>query len=508
MTIPPDPDPAETEFGDASNRLTGTVIRGAGVASLGYLMTQVLTLAIFLVLARLATPDDFGVFAAGTIIVNTGGLFTESGMLAALIHRRDRIDEAASTAVISTAVGGLLVSLLALLASPLVGAFFSSDRVGSLAAGASGLLFIRSLRVVPEALLQRRFSFWRRMLVEPVQVIAFGAAAIVAAANGLGPWALVIGYYVSAVTDVLLSWLLLRWRPRFRLASFAMWRELVAYGRHVLTSNILIRLSDQVPNLLIGRFVGKGALGQYRYADRLASTPLSLVLAAASYVVLPAFARISHDESRIRGAFQQSLHWFSVIATPMGLIFIPFGIPLAVVLFGETWRDAGEAAIALGPFVVGASFCNLTAEVLKALGRPRLLNHVNAAIAGCCTLAMVALLRFDLIGVAAGVSIGTSLGAAYALRLAGRLLDLTAGAILREIWPAMAAGVAMVVIALPLARLVDPTSYGTVAGLLLLAAEGAVALGVYALALQMFAPDTFQRVRHLVGTARKPEPSG
>ena len=121
---------------------------------------------------------------------------------------------------------------------------------------------------------------------------------------------------------------------------------------------------------------------------------------------------------------------------------------------------------------------------------------------------MVALLRFDLIGVAAGVSIGTSLGAAYALRLAGRLLDLTAGAILREIWPAMAAGVAMVVIALPLARLVDPTSYGTVAGLLLLAAEGAVALGVYALALQMFAPDTFQRVRHLVGTARKPEPSG
>jgi O-antigen/teichoic acid export membrane protein len=502
LTFTPDPDPVETELGARTADLTGTVVRGAGVAGLGYITTQVLTLGIYLALARLATPDDFGEFAAATIVVTTGGLFTESGMLAALIHRPDRIDEAASTAVISTAVGGLVFGVAAFLVSPLIGDFFHSDRVGALAEASSGLLFIRSLRVVPEALLQRRFSFWRRMLVEPVGVITFGTAAVIAAANGLGPWALVIGYYVSAVTDVLLSWLLLRWRPRFRLASFGMWRELVGYGRHVLTSNILIRLSDQVPTLLVGRFVGKGALGQYRYTDRLASTPLSLVLAAGSYVILPAFARISDDQERIRGAFQQSLRWFSVIATPMGFIFIPFGIPLAVVLFGETWRQAGEAVIALGPFVVAASFCNLTAEVMKAMGQPRLLNHVNATIAVCCTLAMVALLGFGLVGVAAGVSVGTWLGAAFALRLAGRLLDLKARAMLREIWPAMAAGVVMVVVGLPLARLVDPTAYGTVTGLLLLAAEGAVSIGAYLLALQAFAPDTFQRIRHLLGFVR------
>ena len=68
---------------------------------------RLLTLGFYIVLARLATPEEFGQFAAASIVVNVGLLFTESGMLAALIHRRDRIEAAASTAVVSTALGGL-----------------------------------------------------------------------------------------------------------------------------------------------------------------------------------------------------------------------------------------------------------------------------------------------------------------------------------------------------------------------------------------------------------------
>ena len=254
------------------------MVRGAGLAGAGFALSQILTIGFYVALARLIDPKEFGEFAAAAVIVNVGLLFTESGMMAALIHRRDRLDEAAATAVIATAAGGVVFTLFALAASPLVGDFFDSSRVGVLAAALSGMLFIRSLQVVPEALLQRRFSFLRRMVIEPVQVIAFGVAAVIASVNGLGAWSLVIGYYASAVFDALLSWTLVRWRPRFRLASFAMWRELVGYGRHVIASSIVIRIGDEIPTALVGRFVGKGALGQYRYANRIASTPLGLIL--------------------------------------------------------------------------------------------------------------------------------------------------------------------------------------------------------------------------------------
>ena len=293
-----DPDPEVV-----SDDLTGTVLRGAGLSGIGHMLAQVFTLGFYLALARLLTPDDFGEFAAAAIILNAGLLFIESGMLAALISRRDRIEEAASTAVFSTALGGVAFSLLALAASPLVGLFFDSDRVAALAAAVSGLLLLRSLQVVPEALLQRRFSFLRRMVIEPLQVIAFGVAAVIAASDGLGPWALVIGYYAAAVTDVLLSWVLVRWRPQPGLASFAMWKELIGYARHVLASNVVLRLGEQVPTLLIGRYVGTAPLGQYRYADRIAGTPFLFILSAASSVILPAFSRISHERERFAAAF-------------------------------------------------------------------------------------------------------------------------------------------------------------------------------------------------------------
>jgi len=480
------------------------VLRGAGISGLGHVLAQTLTLGFYLALARTATPEDFGQFAAAAIVINAGLLFTESGMLAALIHRQERIDEAASTAVVSTAIGGVLFAVIALALSPLVGLLFDSDRIAALSAAMSGLLFIRSLAIVPGALLQRRFSFLRMMVIEPLQAIAFGLGAVIATSDGLGPWGLVIGFYAAAVTDVVFSWALLRWRPRFRQVSYSVWRELIGYARHVLASNVILRAGEQVPTVLIGRFVGAAPLGQYRYADRIASAPFMLILAAASYVILPAFARISHQRERFAEAFRQSLRWLSVLALPLGLILVPMGVSLAVVLFGEVWRDAGYAAMALAPFVGAATFINLASEALKAEGRPRVLIRIHTVTAITGTIAMVALLPLDLVGVAAGLSLGTCIGATYALARIGGILDLGASEMIRQIWPAAVAAVAMAATILPLDRLVlDPPSHGTAVGVLMLGAEGLAAFIVYASLLSALAPDTASRLRELLATARR-----
>lgn len=493
------------EAGEQAPRgLTGMVMRGASLSSLGYVLAQALALGFYLVLARLATPADFGEFAAAAIVINTGLLFTESGMLAALIQRRDRVDEAASTAVVSTAIGGLLFALAALALSPLIGALFHSSTIGALSAALSGILFVRSLQVVPEALLQRRFSFVRRMIIEPVQMIAFGVAAIVATSNDLGAWGLVIGYYAAAVTDVLLSWALVRWRPRLRDASFAMWRELIGFGRQVLVSNLILRAGQQVPVVLIGRYVSQNALGQYRYADRIASTPLALIVSAAAYVVLPAFARISHERERFQEAFLQSLRWFATIAFPLGLILIPLGVPLAVTLFGDVWRDAGEAAMALSVYTVGASIVSVASETYKAEGRPELLIRVHAVSMVTAAVAMVALLGYDLVGVSAGLSIGLAIGAVYSLHLVAGMLDVPRREIASQLWPPAVAAVVMAAALMPLDRLLlEPAERDTLVALLLLAAEQVAALVVYLGILTLCARDTVAQLRALLAAARR-----
>src|SRR5215211_3526364 len=109
--------------------LTNRVLGGVGLSGSGFLLTQLITLGTYLVLARLATPQDFGDWAAATVLVAVGVLFTESGMQAALIQRRGPIEEAANTALLATLAAGLTVSLVALAASPLVGSYFHSDRI-------------------------------------------------------------------------------------------------------------------------------------------------------------------------------------------------------------------------------------------------------------------------------------------------------------------------------------------------------------------------------------------
>jgi PST family polysaccharide transporter len=482
---------ALTEPDIGGEGLGQTVARGIGMAGIGYVAAQILTLVFYLVLARLISPHEFGLFAAASLLVAVGGLFTESGMMAALIHRRDRIEEAAATAVLATAASGAFFSLLALAAAPILGSFFGHGDITSMAAVLAGVMFIRALVVVPEALLQRRFSFLRRMVIQPVGVIALGVSAIVAAANGLGPWSLVIGYYASAITDLVLSWALARWRPNFRLASFGMWRELVAYGRHVLASVVVLNISGQLPVVLLGRFVGSGALGQYRYAERMSSTSLLVVIESASYVLFPALTRINDDRRRFLAASMRSLRLMCAVAFPLGAILIPLGVPLATIVFGEPWRESGYATMALIGVPIGGAVIAFATEVVKADGHPEVLVRLQGVVLGATVVAMVALLPLGLVGVAAGNSIGSCVGAVYALRKMSSLLDTSAADLLREIWPPGLAALVMAAVLVPVEFLViDASSLGTIAGLLLIGAEGIVGALLFLLALWMVAPRT------------------
>jgi O-antigen/teichoic acid export membrane protein len=497
---PPDrPQSVEIEPDPAS--LTEITVRGAGLAGAGHILSQVLTLGFYVVLARLATPHDFGAFTAGSLLVSLGMLFTESGMMAALIHRADRIDEAASTAVVAAAAGGLALTVLALAAAPIVGLIFDSSTVAELAAVSSGLLLLRSLLVVPEALFQRRFSFLRRVVIEPFGVLVFGAAAIIATANGLGAWGILIGYYAGAAGDVLLSWALLDWRPRRRQVSFQVWRELIAYGRHILTGAAVWRAGDQVPVVLIGRFAGAASLGQFRYCNRIISTPFSLIVQAGSYVLFPALARISASRDRLRAACRRSLRLMCAFAFPLTLLLVPLAVPLAVIVFGGVWRDAGYAAMAMAGWPVAGTLVSFTSEVVKADGHPEILPRMHAVTLIAGTISMLALLPLDLIGVVVGYSIGWLAGGAYGLRRTAQLLEMPLIEMWREVMPPAFAAMLMAGLLTPLEfLLVQADTHGTAIGLALLAAEGLLGAAIYLAALRVLARGTLRELREVTAS--------
>jgi PST family polysaccharide transporter len=488
---------------EGSRNLTATVVRGISLASGGYSLSLGFTFAAYLALARLATPKDFGKFAAGSILIGVGSLFVESGMLAALVQRRDRMEEAASTAFAATVLGGVGASVIALALSPLVGLFFRNPSIGVVAAAMSGTFVLRQSIIVPNALMQRRFSFVRRAVLDPAAACAFGVTAVIACAHGMGVWGLVTGTYASILVEVILSWSLAGWRPQLHRSSFGMWRELIRFGRHVIGAEFVSRTTMEMSTAFVGRFLGAPALGQFQYAARIAARPLGAFVNTTSYVLFPAFARISDDQLRFRRAFLRSLRWMCVVMFPASLMLFALGKPFVVVLFGERWREAGSALMAMCLYPAGHSFDSLGSETFKAAGRPNLLLRMHVAGLILTAAFMIVLLPFGLLGLAAALSLRSVGVAVYALRASGRVIGIPIRLILDEAWPPAVAAVALVGVVFPIEHfVVHAESHQTIIALALLVAEGTLGVAVYLGALTMTAPATTRSLLHAVQQAR------
>lgn len=481
--------------------LTGTTVRGIRVAGIGYAVTTALTFATFVVLARLVTPAAFGAYAAGTVITGIGGLFAESGMMAALINIRDRLDEAASTAFYSLLVSGVLLMLGSLALSPLIGLFYGDSHVALIAAVMSGWLFIRAMTIVPDALLQRRFSFRRRVIVDPLGIVAWAAASIPLAAAGAGVWSLVAGNYASMIVQVVAAWGFVHFVPRRRLASVAMWRELASFARAVIASEILRRVAQQMDALMLGKFQGTAPLGQYRNGLRLASQPAFAFVAVTAYVLYPAFARIGAAPQRIAAAARRVFVMAMTVAVPVSFASIPLGVPLAVVFFGPQWRPAGHAIAGLCGMVLGTTIVSIASELFKSISRPRALVGVQAVGFGLIVVTVtIAAVVWGLLGVAIAMSFSTCATAAFALARVCALVDISP----RSLWSwfagPFAASAVMILAILAYDSAVDVLSHPEATRLLLVI--GAVGVGIVVYAVVLAAIDAPRR-REAIGWLRR-----
>ena len=481
--------------------LAGVVLRGVGFAGAGYGSSQVLTFATYLALAKLITPGAFGMFAAGSIVAGVGTIVGESGMLAALIHRRDRLDEALNSALLATAAGGILLTILGLATSPLVGLYFHSNTARDVAAVMAATMFLRLIALVPDAQLQRRFSFFRRVIIDPLSVVAFAAGAVTAGAYGLGVWSLVIGTYAAALVNVVAAWALAGWRPHPSRASVAMWRELARYGRSVVGAEFIRRVTMEIPVIALGRFSGAGALGQFTYSFRVATQPLRALVNVGGYVLLPAFSRIAPERERFQMAVLRALRWVSATSFPVGMLLVPLGTPAVVLLFGETWRDAGYGAMALAGYCAALSLDSLASEAWKAYGRPDMLPRMHGLSFVLTVICVGALVTFGLVGVTIGMSVSAIGVAAYAIWGMSKALGISISSLEREIWPAALASVLMGGGLFLLEHfIVEADRHGTVVGLFLVAGEAVLGLVVYLLLLSVLAPAT---TRELAAGSRR-----
>jgi O-antigen/teichoic acid export membrane protein len=482
--------------------LSGVLKRGVGYAAIGAVVCQIVVVAQTIALGRLLGPEAVGVYTAGAVLLGFLLTFAQGALAQALVHREGDIENAANTVLVVTCATGLLLGIGILIASPLIGSLFHSDEAGEIAAVTSGLMLLYMCATVPDALMQRAFQFKQRLIIQPAARIAFATVSVVLAVSGWGAWAMVAGSYAQITVLVILSWWMAKWRPFRGRFSFRLWREMAAFSLPLLFENITFGIRDAVQQVVLGRRLGTTDLGQFRYGFQMAYLPAVAVTDVFAYVLFPAFARIASDGKRFQEAFLRALGWCWFGALPIGALLVLVGEPVAVLVFGEEWRPAGAAAMAMAGIAVGAALHSLGAQVIKGSGRMSLINWLSAIGLGLNLVLLVLLLPFGLIGVGLALSVTSLVVGVVSVLIARSVVDASYRDVMANTAPAALAALVACAVVFPLEHLVVRSDqYVEPVGLALVASDCLLFVIVYLGVLKLISPARYHAVRGFAATA-------
>lgn len=480
--------------------LSGTLRRGAAISTGMLVFTQLVSLAQTLVLARLLSPAEVGWFAAGTVLSTFLLTFAEGGLSNALVQREDRPDDVAATVFWSTLLSGIGWALLTVASAPLMSWIFGSATVGLICAASAGTIVLHSLTYVPDALMQRRFDFRGRYIVQPVIVVTFAVTSVTLCARGFGVWGLVIGSYCSVGAWLVATWTLAGWHPRAGgRPSIALWRELARFSLPLVIWTVVNRARDLLETAVVGGILSATALGYYRYGRRLGALPETAVIDVASYVLFPAFSRLAGDAERFRSAFLRALHVLWCLTVPVACLIVAVGEPAVTVLLGEKWRGAGVMLVALAGIGPGVALMAVGMESIKGVGRTRLLHWVTLVSTALGLGLLFVLLPLGLTGVGLALSSSSLAAGLLSLLLARKPAGLTIGELAHRLVPPVVVAVLPAVgLGLLEHLVIDFDQRGFLLGAAIMLAEALGYLALYAVGLALFVPVAWHELTSVV----------
>jgi PST family polysaccharide transporter len=487
---------ADAEHNPSLEDLGGRLRQGAKFAAVALVFTQLISLGQTVVVARLLTPLEIGTFTLGTLFANFLTTVADGGMRAALIQREHDIEDAANTAFWVSLVTGTAMSLAALAVAPLLALYLDDQLVGLICAATCGTLLVHALLNVPEALMQRRFNFKRRLIVDPTTATTYAVVAVTAILLGFGVWGMVIGLYASQLATLIACWMLAKWRPGKGTFTFRIWREMAGYSAPLILSGIVENARDAIQSALVGRQLDVASAGQYRYGRRIGILPGQAIIQVASYVLFPAFARIAADVTRFKDGMLRSLRMLWVATTPLAAVLVALGQPLIVVLLGEQWRPAGLFVAAMAGYGPGIAMSAIGAEAIKGAGASTRINWLTGITLVVGIGGLLLLIPYGLVGVGLAASIEGIVSGLASLAFARDLAGITVRDLARLLIPPLtSAAVAGTAVGLLEHFLVRADDRPVALGLVFLGLEGALLLVIFVGVLYLQVPDAVRELR-------------
>jgi len=292
-----------------------------------------------IILARLLTPEDYGVIGMLAIFIAIGSTFVDSGFTSALIQKQDLKDIDNSTAFYFNIVVAFLFYGILFVCAPWIAAFFDMQILTDVTRVAALNIVINSFTAVQQALYKKKIDFKTIAIVGIVATLLSGTVGIWMAYNNYGVWALVFQQLVTAVVTSVFLWIFSKWKPMWAF-SWKSFKEMFSYGSKILGASLLSIVYVHGEKLAIGKFYSTEQLGLYTKGTQMSLLCSSNVTTILSTVTFPIFSIIQDDDERLINIYRRYVKFTSLVIFFLMLLLVALAKPIILFLYTTKWAGA------------------------------------------------------------------------------------------------------------------------------------------------------------------------
>ena len=336
----------------------------------GELASKAIQPIVFIILARILTPDDYGIVAAAIMVISFTQIFWEAGMSKALIQKQTNVEASANIAFWCNCGMSIIISLLLFLFSNLISTnLFHDERVASVLKLMTIQIVLGAISSVHTALLQKEMKFNRLFWVRITTVAIPGIFSIPLALHGWSYWSIITGTLVGQAAQVIILWRICKWRPEFGFNA-PLAKQLGKFGAWVSLSGLLSWFYIWIDSFFVGSYLGTYQLGLYRTGNQFVDMIYGFLFAPLLPVLYSHFSGVHLNVERLRNIFFKVVRVITLISIPLAFIIYALKNPLSFVFFGEKWNGVGFI-IGIMALKHGYSWVSgVNGEVYRAIGKP------------------------------------------------------------------------------------------------------------------------------------------
>ncbi|MBA7617844.1 Teichuronic acid biosynthesis protein TuaB [subsurface metagenome] len=383
---------------DEPMNLKTKTIQGVGWSGISQIARLLIQFGITAILARLLTPNDFGLLAMVVVFTNFVMIFRDFGLTAALIQRKEIIEEHLSSCFWINILVGFLLTLVFVVLAPFISRFYSKVGLNRIIMILASTFFISSFGIVQGALFTKKMNFKPLAIIEISAVTISGAIAIVLAFSGFGVWSLVWQQIVSNLVRVFFLWIFSSWKPKFVFRWYRA-KELLGFGLNLTGFNFVNYFNRNLDNLLIGRFLGSAPLGFYNLAYRLLLFPLNNISSVIGIVMFPGLSMIQDDKNKVCYIYIKATRYIAVITFPLMMGILVVAPQFIIVIFGLQWERSIFLVQILALVGLWQSIGSTVGWIYQSQGRTDILFKWGLFSVTIITIAFIIGLRWDVEGI-------------------------------------------------------------------------------------------------------------